>query len=351
MNETPINSESESDLQEIKKDRSLLYLGLVLGAVVLIMAYFALFVDDVNGFFSKKVILQKEATVSEQLDNSLQRDDAEIRSSLIKFIQAFYYDQKRGYFDPPSYFATITETYYNYHNLTYQRLRDLHQKRISEMQNLEQNWIVSSLDFDHDDRQRLVATYWVRMSYLQTLKNARESADIKHEMIINEDGKIVSLRELEVKNFSSVPVQELLVDSSLTSNDLEIPADAPPIPEAGKVQHAETGGRYEGRVYDLGTVETAPEYPAGQTELARFIAANIHYPAKARMNQIQGRVYVSFVVERNGDINGIQVIRGIGGGCDEEAIRLIRSTAPWKPGTVAGKPVRTAYTIPINFKL
>lgn len=351
MNEPPLNSESESNPKEvIKKDRSLLYIGLVLGSIVIIMAYLALFVDDVNGLFRKKVVLQETSTVSEQLDESLNRDDSEIRSSLVKFIQAFYYDQQKGYFDPPSYFANITQTYYKYHNLTHQRLRELHQKRLEEMQNLKQNWIVSSLEFDHDEQQRLVATYWVRVNYLQTLKNANESADIKHEMIINEDGKIVSLRELEVKNFSSEPVQ-VIVEDSLLTDEVEIPVDASDIPEAGKVKHAETGGRYEGRVYDLGSVETAPEYPAGQRELARFIASNLNYPAKARLNKVQGRVYVSFVVERNGDINGLQVIRGIGSGCDEEAIRLIRSTAPWKPGTVGGKPVRTAFTIPVNFKL
>lgn len=349
MNEAPLNSENPEDIQDIRKDRSLLYIGLFLGTIILVMSYLTFFVDDVNGLFSKKVTVQPEHTASEQLDESLSMDDVEVRKSLTKFIQAFYYDQKRGYFDPPSYFANITETYYNYHNLTHQRLRDLHQKRLSDMRNLEQNWIVSSLDFEHAAK-RLIVTYWLRVNYFHVSKNAYESGDIKQELIINEEGKIVSLREIEVKNFTSVAAEQSLQDSLLSSETLDEDPSVI-IPEAEKVRHAETGGRYEGKVYDLGNVETAPEYPGGQRQLSRFISANVRYPVAAKINHIQGRVYVSFIVERNGDINSIQVIRGIGGGCDEEAIRVLRSTAPWKPGTVAGKPVRTAFTIPVNFSM
>ena len=216
MEESPIDSESELEGQEIKKDKSVLYTGLVLGAIVLIMAYLALFVDDVNSLFSKKVNLETPASSSSaQIDESM--DDSEVRRSLTKFIQSFYYDQQRGYFDPPSYFANITETYYNYHNLTHQRLRDLHQKRLSEMRDLQQNWIVSSLDFERDG-QRMIATYWVRVNYFQALKNANESADVKLEMIINQDGKISSLKEIEVKNFSSV-VAEPPVNDSVEAED------------------------------------------------------------------------------------------------------------------------------------
>lgn len=346
----PSFSEQEPEVESIKKDRSLLYLGLILGSIVLVMAYLTFFVEDPNAIFKKKETIQLKKSVSQELDNSLNRDESEIRNSLVKFIQAFYYDQKRGYFDPPSYFAPITETYYNYHNLTYQRLRELHQKRLSERSNLQQNWIVSTLDFDQEENNRLRATYVVKTDYLNTVKNAFESADIKFEMVINEDGKIVSLRELEIRNFSSVKAPDLVNDSlSAVDNSEALPLDASSVPDAGKVQHAETGGRYEGRVYDLGTVETAPEYPGGPKALAQFISANINYPAKARAANIRGRVYVSFVIERNGEVNGLQVIRGIGGGCDEEAIRVLRGTTPWKPGTVAGKPVRTAITIPVNF--
>lgn len=351
MKEVPLDSDQDPEYQEVKKDKSLLYMGLTLGTIVLIMAYLTFFVDDLHNLFGNKITLQAESTASADLDESMNSNDDELRSSLTKFIQAFYYDQKRGYFDPPSYFANITETYYNYHNLTYKRLRDLHQKRLSEMKNLKQNWIVSSLDFERDENKRLIVTYWARLDYFQTIKNAYETADIKNEMIINHEGKIVSLREIGIKNFSSVVVEQPIKDSVFAPEVLDeaLPADES-APDGGKIVHAETGGRYEGKVYDLGTVETSPEYPGGQRGLTKFIDENLNYPAAAKANRIRGRVYVSFVVERNGDINGLQVIRGIGGGCDEEAIRLLRSTAPWKPGTVSGKPVRTAFTMPVTFQ-
>ena len=200
MNEVPLDNESEFETKEEKKDRSLLYLGLILGSIILAMAYLTFFVEDVSTLFNKKETVELEVTPSAQLDESMSRDDSEIRKSLVKFIEAFYYDQKRGYFDPPSYFATRIETYYNFHNLTYPRLREIHQKRISEKSNLQQNWIVSSLDFDHDEDKRLRATYLVKEDYLNTLKNAYESADVKYEMVIDEHGKIVSLREVEFRH-------------------------------------------------------------------------------------------------------------------------------------------------------
>ena len=71
----------------------------------------------------------------------------------------------------------------------------------------------------------------------------------------------------------------------------------------------------------------------------------------ARESDIQGRVFVSFVVEPDGSITNVEVMRGIGGGCDEEALRLVQSMPNWKPGKVRGSAVRVSYTLPIVFKL
>ena len=83
----------------------------------------------------------------------------------------------------------------------------------------------------------------------------------------------------------------------------------------------------------------------------KYLADNIKYPKKAKDNNIEGRVFVNFVVEKDGSINEVKVLRGIGGGCDEEAVRVINSMPKWKPGKQEGKPVRVYYTIPIFFKL
>lgn len=97
--------------------------------------------------------------------------------------------------------------------------------------------------------------------------------------------------------------------------------------------------------------DTYPEFVGGVESLYSFIAATIRYPEKAKENGIQGTVYVRFVVEADGSISDVIVLRGIGAGCDEEAVRVVKAMPRWKPGTKNGKPINTQYTIPITFKL
>ena len=78
---------------------------------------------------------------------------------------------------------------------------------------------------------------------------------------------------------------------------------------------------------------------------------NIKYPEVARTSGITGTVYVQFVVEKDGSISDVKVVRGIGGGCDEEAVRVVKSMPRWKPGKQRGQPVRVYFTLPIEFKL
>lgn len=98
-------------------------------------------------------------------------------------------------------------------------------------------------------------------------------------------------------------------------------------------------------------VEEAPSYPGGDESRIRFLQENIKYPQMARESGIQGTVYVTFVVERNGSVTDVKVLRGIGGGCDEEAIRVIQAMPPWNPGKQRGKPVRVQFNMPIKFTL
>ena len=94
-----------------------------------------------------------------------------------------------------------------------------------------------------------------------------------------------------------------------------------------------------------------PEYPDGEAALYKYIAQNIQYPEQAKTNGIEGKVYVRFIVMDNGNIVNVEVSRGIGGGCDEEAVRVIKGMPKWKPAMHEGKPVNVQYVIPINFKL
>lgn len=98
-------------------------------------------------------------------------------------------------------------------------------------------------------------------------------------------------------------------------------------------------------------VEENPSFPGGPAKMNEYIAKNIKYPVMARESGVEGRVFVNFVVEPNGSISKVKVLRGIGGGCDEEAMRVVQSMPTWKPGKQRGTAVRVSYTVPIIFKL
>ncbi|MCD6180280.1 MAG: energy transducer TonB [Bacteroidales bacterium] len=98
-------------------------------------------------------------------------------------------------------------------------------------------------------------------------------------------------------------------------------------------------------------VENMPEFPGGEAAMYKFIGKNIEYPRMAKESGISGRVYVTFVVERDGSVTDVKILRGIGGGCDEEAVRVIKKMPRWSPGKQRGKPVRVQYRMPIKFTL
>ncbi len=98
-------------------------------------------------------------------------------------------------------------------------------------------------------------------------------------------------------------------------------------------------------------VEKQPEFPGGNTELMKYLGKAIKYPVIAQENGIQGRVVCSFVVNRDGSIVDIQVMRGVDPSLDKEAIRVISEMPKWKPGEQRGKPVRVRFILPVQFRL
>lgn len=98
-------------------------------------------------------------------------------------------------------------------------------------------------------------------------------------------------------------------------------------------------------------VERMPQFPGGQEEMFKFIGANIKYPEDAVEAGVEGVVYVTFVVDKDGSIGGARVLRGIGSGCDDEAVRVVMAMPKWEPGMQRGKPVRVQYNMPIRYKL
>lgn len=98
-------------------------------------------------------------------------------------------------------------------------------------------------------------------------------------------------------------------------------------------------------------VEEMPEFPGGENAMLGYLAKNIRYPSEARETSISGTVYISFIVHKDGSIGEIELLRGIGGGCEEEAIRVIRNMPRWRPGKQNGNTVNVQYKLPVNFKI
>lgn len=98
-------------------------------------------------------------------------------------------------------------------------------------------------------------------------------------------------------------------------------------------------------------VEKMPQFPGGDIEMRRFIADNIKYPEEAKAQKIQGKVFVQFVIDKNGDVVSPKIARGIDPILDKEAIRVIQSLPKWEPGTQRGEAVNVSFTVPIDFKI
>ena len=115
------------------------------------------------------------------------------------------------------------------------------------------------------------------------------------------------------------------------------------VPEMGEV------GNPEHEVYQI--VDEMPEFPGGEEKLIEFVSKNVEYPQEAKEKGVQGRVFVGFVIEKDGSVGNVTLLRGIGHGCDVEAVRVVKMLPKWKPGKHNGEFVRVSYQIPILFKL
>ena len=113
------------------------------------------------------------------------------------------------------------------------------------------------------------------------------------------------------------------------------------LPEPPKVE--------ETKVFDV--VEEMPQFPGGPSALFEYLSKNIKYPVVAEENGVQGRVIVTFVVERDGSITDVKVVKSVDPSLDKEAQRVVKSMPHWIPGKQNGSAVRVKYTVPVTFKL
>ncbi len=104
-------------------------------------------------------------------------------------------------------------------------------------------------------------------------------------------------------------------------------------------------------VFQFAVIEDKPEFPGGMAGLLKYIATHTKYPQIAKENGISGKVYVQFVIGKDGKVTDVKVVRGRDPYLDKEAVRVVKSLPAWKPGKQRGKPVKVSYIVPINFKL
>ncbi len=107
--------------------------------------------------------------------------------------------------------------------------------------------------------------------------------------------------------------------------------------------------KVDGEIFSV--VEDQPQFEGGEEKLFKYLGDNMRYPAAAERANVQGRVFVSFVVTKEGDIADVQILKGLGFGCDEEAIRVVSRMPNWTPGKQSGKPVNVRFNLPIMFEL
>lgn len=98
-------------------------------------------------------------------------------------------------------------------------------------------------------------------------------------------------------------------------------------------------------------VEKMPEFPGGQKAMYKYLGENIKYPQKAKENGIQGTVFISYVIEKDGSVSHAKILRGVEKSLDKEAIRVVTGMPKWKPGKQRGEAVRVQYNLPIKFTL
>lgn len=137
-----------------------------------------------------------------------------------------------------------------------------------------------------------------------------------------------------------VEVEDININAEIEQNEVVEEYVAPEIEEEEVVEQ---------EIFQI--VEEMPAFPGGEQKLMEYVGKNIKYPQIARESGIQGRVFVGFVVEPDGSVSNVRLLRGIGGGCDEEAMRVIKNMPRWKPGKQRGKAVRVSYQIPVMFRL
>ena len=166
---------------------------------------------------------------------------------------------------------------------------------------------------------------------------------IKKDELVKEDNQMKAMDELDANTAVGIKDQEGTKDRTIEAARVAV-VEAAPVEVTEEVQQEVSQKIHE-------VVEQPPQFPGGQSALLSWLSQNIHYPPVAEENGIYGRVVVSFVVESDGSISNVQVVRGVDPSLDKEAVRVTKAMPKWLPGKQNGQAVRVKYNLPVTFKL
>ena len=165
---------------------------------------------------------------------------------------------------------------------------------------------------------------------------------IKKDELVKEENQVKQMDQLDEKVAVGNENKEGTKDRTVEAVRNDIAVAAPPPPPAPKPE-------VSNKVFDV--VEEMPSFPGGQGALMAFLSSHIKYPVVAQENGVQGRVIVGFVVERDGSITDVKIMRSVDPSLDREAQRVVKAMPKWKPGKQNGSAVRVKYTVPVVFRL
>ncbi|MBR1468733.1 MAG: energy transducer TonB [Prevotella sp.] len=222
---------------------------------------------------------------------------------------------------------------------------------------------ISLKNFIESSTKKVAVT---QVQELSALEKPKEKAEVKQKKVeIQEPEKVVERvkssvkftapvikKDDEVKPEDELKTQDELMNTKTAIGALDVKGNDDKDGEVLKLKETVAQPEpkpVEEKVFEV--VEHMPSFPGGDKALLDYLGSNIKYPAVAQENGVQGRVVVSFVVEKDGSITDVKVVRSVDPSLDKEATRVVKSMPKWIPGKQNGSPVRVKFNVPVSFKL
>ena len=223
----------------------------------------------------------------------------------------------------------------------------IEQKQAEEQQAYMEAMQLAQLQKEAKQREKKQEPIKPKVEQKKEIPVARETQKftapvIKKDDLVKEENQVKQMDQLDAKVAVGTENKEGTKDRTVEAVRNDIAVAAPPPPPAPKPEVST-------KVFDV--VEEMPSFPGGQGALMAFLSSNIKYPVVAQENGVQGRVIVGFVVERDGSISDVRVMRSVDPSLDREAQRVVKAMPKWKPGKQNGSAVRVKYTVPVVFRL